>query len=375
MTDTEIVTWCVCCVFIVIAAIYAFFVMYSLVAFVVRKSGMVASSDSRPVSVIVAFRNEAGNLKPLVESLLRQSFSGDYEIILVNDHSSDNSMAVVSEYSDSRVRCLDLPTPLSGKKQALLFAVQHARHEILAFTDADCIVGRQWLELLTADLQNNTAAMTCGPVDFEATNGLLNSCFRLEFMSLAGMGAASFFYGKPIMCNAANLAIHKNIYLQATKALNMEYASGDDTFLLHYVADSQRVTYCKSLSATVVTHAPSSIGGFLSQRIRWASKTTADTDTFTKFVAATVFLCNLNLLILAGIGWLSQPLLLTFVVAATSKVVIDFCFLAVVTRFFGHTSLLAAYLPTAIFYPLYIVIAAIAGLCGGFVWKNRKQKH
>ena len=95
--------------------------------------------DAPLVSVIVAFRNESANIKPLIDSLLSQSY-GKCEYILVNDHSDDDSLSVASSYQDSRLYVLDAPDEVSGKKAALRFGYEKSQGEILYFTDADCIL-------------------------------------------------------------------------------------------------------------------------------------------------------------------------------------------------------------------------------------------
>jgi cellulose synthase/poly-beta-1,6-N-acetylglucosamine synthase-like glycosyltransferase len=75
------------------------------------------------VSVIVPAYNEGTNISTCLESLLRQDFSGDMEILLVNDGSTDRTAEIVSRYP---VNLIDLKTNL-GKAQALNAGIEKAK--------------------------------------------------------------------------------------------------------------------------------------------------------------------------------------------------------------------------------------------------------
>ena len=55
------------------------------------------------VSVLIPFYNSEAFLKPCIDSVLRQTFT-DFELILLNDGSTDGSERIVKEYDDPRIR-------------------------------------------------------------------------------------------------------------------------------------------------------------------------------------------------------------------------------------------------------------------------------
>ena len=91
------------------------------------------------VSVIVPARNEEGNLATCLESLVAQ-VGVDFEIIVVNDHSTDRTAEIASSFS--KVRVIDagpLPRGWTGKNNAVSTGARAARGAWLLFTDADTV--------------------------------------------------------------------------------------------------------------------------------------------------------------------------------------------------------------------------------------------
>jgi cellulose synthase/poly-beta-1,6-N-acetylglucosamine synthase-like glycosyltransferase len=100
-----------------------------------------ATQQSRDpvVSVIVPARNEEACLGDCLRSLQEQS-GIDYEIIVVNDNSTDSTKKVASSYGGIRiVDAPPLPAGWTGKSHAAQFGADHARGRWLLFTDADTI--------------------------------------------------------------------------------------------------------------------------------------------------------------------------------------------------------------------------------------------
>jgi len=104
----------------------------------------VPSSDATRVSIIVAARNEQRNIREALQSLLELNYP-DYELIVVDDRSEDDTGAILDEmscrYERLRVIHVDfLPPGWLGKNHALWVGSQRASGEYLLFTDADIVM-------------------------------------------------------------------------------------------------------------------------------------------------------------------------------------------------------------------------------------------
>ena len=105
-----------------------------------KKSINNFQSFDKKVSVLIPVRNEENNLSSLLQSLKNQSYS-NYEIILIDDHSSDGTfdwMVKVAIENKDIIVC-QLPNSLHGKKNAIEQGIKAASGEIILTTDSDCI--------------------------------------------------------------------------------------------------------------------------------------------------------------------------------------------------------------------------------------------
>jgi chlorobactene glucosyltransferase len=108
-----------------------------------QSSSPYSSPDQPRVSLLVPARNEASNLEHLLPSLIAQEYT-NLEIIVLDDHSSDGTLAVIRKYAASDSRLLpiagaDLPRGWLGKPHACQQLSRAASGKILIFTDADTV--------------------------------------------------------------------------------------------------------------------------------------------------------------------------------------------------------------------------------------------
>lgn len=109
-----------------------------------RELPAVLDEHTEKVSVIVAARNEQRNIRAALTSLLHLNYP-DYELIVINDRSEDETGLILAEISavtpHLKVIHLDtLPAGWLGKNHALWIGSQHANGNYLLFTDADIVM-------------------------------------------------------------------------------------------------------------------------------------------------------------------------------------------------------------------------------------------
>jgi glycosyltransferase involved in cell wall biosynthesis len=101
-----------------------------------------ATSPARPeVSIVIPARNEEANLATCIESLISQT-GVNFEIIVVDDHSTDRTCEIAESFSAHGVRVLEapeLPEGWTGKNNAVAAGARAAQGEWLLFTDADTV--------------------------------------------------------------------------------------------------------------------------------------------------------------------------------------------------------------------------------------------
>ena len=366
----------------VFAVVYVVLVYYMRLGWKAIPTAPREDLSGGKVSVLIAARNEEENIGRTLSDILAQDFPKEQlEIIVVDDHSTDNTSAIVQTFAHMGVQLLTLneSRPLNSyKKKAISEAIAMATGEIIVTTDADCRMGPEWLKTIVAYMDANAYFLVSSPVVYSEERSFFEEMQSLEFLYLIGLGAAGIGNGHPSTCNGANLAYRRDIFYEVGGFNGIDQlASGDDELFLHKVArkyDTSRIGFCKSSGAVVYTDAKRTLGEFIRQRKRWASKSTHYKDKRIVALGVAIWLFNV-LLILAGasslfVGGLSMVFLLAF----GAKMLVEALFLFPLCAFAGRTSLLK-YLPVlSPLHTLYIVYIGIAGNIGKYEWKGRYVK-
>lgn len=326
------------------------------------------------ISVVIALRNEEENLPELLSSLMLQDYPNNkLEVILINDHSRDSSVSIINQtiYNRKNYKLINLPEEIRGKKAAISLGYEKANGELIAITDADCIIQPDWISTLNSFYQNRgNPDVINGLVDMTPANGIMQKSFRLDFLSLLVSSVGAAFLNHPIFNNAANLSIKKNLAINLN--LQNKLASGDDVFLLHeFKKQKKRIEVLKNNKHLIKTSPPQSLSEFFWQRMRWASKASSYTDRDAILISWLVFLTNLILLsayFVFPISGLYKPLLLTFGVKLLADL---FLFLSCRSFFNLKISDIVLVPVLEIVYPCYIVSMAIYSKIKPFQWKGR----
>jgi glycosyltransferase involved in cell wall biosynthesis len=87
------------------------------------------------LSVIMSVHNGEKYLREAIESILNQTFT-DFKFIIINDGSTDNSLAIIRSYDDKRIRILNNGTNI-GLTKSLNKALKQAKGKYIARQDAD----------------------------------------------------------------------------------------------------------------------------------------------------------------------------------------------------------------------------------------------
>lgn len=324
-------------------------------------------------SIVIAVRNEYLNLERLVNGILMQNnLPPEWELILIDDHSEDGSGEILVQFAkkNDSIRVFNLPTEQSGKKAAIAIGLSHSSHNIIIQTDADCQFNKDWISTMLVPFMYG-ADMVIGPVEYLPTKGIQNGLFRIEFLSMVISGAGLAKIGRPVFCNAANMAYRKDVAVK--NELGSQSVSGDDVFLLHAFKRARRnIQYAKEQSTIVRTDAPSSIRDFIGQRIRWGSKAKFYTDRDTILLSLLIAVINITLATLF-ISSLMTGNWGYFALLFIGKTLADIILLIAGLPFFKQENLLF-YVPiVSIIYPFYIALASIYSIFAHYEWKGRRH--
>jgi poly-beta-1,6-N-acetyl-D-glucosamine synthase len=344
-------------------------------------SGIQDTDPPIPVSVIIPARNEAGNIGNCLDSLQAQSYTKNYtEIIVVNDFSTDETALLAMKHPVGCV-LINLSDHISGvinsyKKKAIETGIAQSSGELIICTDADCIMGPDWIRILVNAFKKEKLQFISAPVKIISDGSWLSVFQALDFISLQGITGAAVNKNLYPMCNGANLAYTRKAYQAVGGFSHIDHiASGDDMLLMNKIQSAYpgESHYIKDPAAIVSTAAAENIKAFLNQRIRWASKISHYKHPSTFITLALVYLVNAFLLVLFiscffyG-HWRWLLILIAF------KTISEYFFVSKVAIFFHQQSLMKYFPFCQPFHILYTVIAGSFGSFGKYEWKNRKVK-
>lgn len=340
---------------------------------------------STKISIIIPARNEEQNIGICLDAIVKQNYPKDlYEVIVIDDHSTDNTAGVVERYKDANIRCLklaDYPTDntIAYKKKSLSIGIAASTGELILTTDADCFVGPNWLQNIAAIYEQEKPVMIVAPVDFTNDGSIVQLFQSLDFMSMQGITAASHKLKLGNMSNGANLAFSREAYNAVDGYIGIDHlASGDDYLLMMKIQNAypDRISYLKSQEAIVHTAPQPDWNSFIQQRIRWASKSGKYDDKKLTSILAFVYLYNVLIFIS---GFVSFTHLYTiysysFFSLLFIKTIVELIYLAPVARFFNKRQELLYFPLLQPLHVLYIVSAGLLGFIGVYKWKGRKVK-
>ena len=330
------------------------------------------------VSVVIAARNEAATIAHCLHALNAQTHT-PLEIIIIDDASEDETRTIVQAQPISNLHLLRNDAPI-GKKPSLAKGIAIAKGEVIACTDADCLVPPTWLEEIATAFGDTSLGFLSMPVMYHNEKTLFERCESLDFLALVAIGGALIKLGKPAICNGANIAYRRVLFLQTGGFGKIKLASGDDEAVMRKIFKAgYKVEFFQSERTVVKTKPVGNLREFFKQRIRWASKGTAYGDVSFLFLLALalIYAFNLALLLSPIWAWLSG----LWHIALTAffiKFGVDYLAIRRITRAFRRTDLLRVFLAAEFLQLLYValtpLLAELLKLGNGYEWKGINRK-
>ncbi|WBL26302.1 glycosyltransferase [Zunongwangia sp. HGR-M22] len=234
-------------------------------------------ATSFPVSVIVCAKNEAENLQNFLPAILEQDYP-DFEVIVINDASSDNTLDVIEEFQkiDPRIKIVNVINNeafWANKKYALTLGIKKAQNEHLIFTDADCAPQSiHWLRHMTSGFTEEKSIVLGYGGYFKYKKSFINKLIRFETLLTAIQYFSYAKMGNPYMGVGRNLAYtSKQFYKQKGFASHLHVRSGDDDLFVNEAATNRNVSICDHTESITRSVPKTSITDWFRQKRRHAS--------------------------------------------------------------------------------------------------------
>jgi 1,2-diacylglycerol 3-beta-glucosyltransferase len=324
------------------------------------------------VTVIIAARNEETNLPECLESVAHQTYPvARYEIIVVNDGSSDKTESVCKNFvlrypNIHLIRAQDDPY-LRGKANALAQGIDAAQGEIILITDADCSVPPTWIEY-TAKRYSHDVGLIGGFTLQKATTPF-EGMQSLDWAFILGMAAATAGFKHPLGSIGNNLSFRKEAYNQIGGYRKIKFSVTEDYTVVQAIVGTRKWEYRYPLDPNLLVESkpcPDFVA-LLRQKHRWG-KGGLDMKIAGLLIMAIGFLMHLSPFVMLYWGGV--------VLAATAlmiKFIADYIFLFQLLKHFNRTDELRWFYWFELYFIIYVLILPFLVFFGGKVkWKGRE---
>lgn len=262
--------------FIAVVIIQSFFYIFFFGKFAFLKQKKT-SQKNIAVSVIICAKNEAENLKTFLPSIINQDYP-DFEIVLINDASKDNTLDVIHHFSKlhSKIKVVDvkgIEAFWGNKKYALTLGIKAAKNDFLLFTDADCKpLSNYWIKEMSSNFSNKKSIVLGYGAYSKIKNSLLNKVVRFETLITAIHYFSFAKFGLPYMGVGRNLAYTKKEFFDANGFINhIKVRSGDDDLFINQIANPQNTAICYTQNSFTESKPKTTFKAWFKQKRRHVS--------------------------------------------------------------------------------------------------------
>lgn len=197
-------------------------------------------------SIVVYTHNDEESIAEYLDSLLRQDYP-DFEIIMVNDASADNTASIIENYTlnHQNVYMTFVPSSshsLSRRKMALTLGIKAANGEVIITTAANCkISSDEWLTGIMRHFDNEQTDVVLGysHIDKSKMKGLSKWYRSFDSLITATQWLGAALDNKPYRGDGFNLAFRKHLFFEHkgyAQSVYLQY--GDDDLFINEIADT-----------------------------------------------------------------------------------------------------------------------------------------
>lgn len=250
----------------------AFYVFYWLFAF--AKASQKPNTSLPPVSVIICAKNESQNLQKNVSVILEQDYP-EFEIILINDASSDDTEEVMEAYALAhknvhQVNVVNNEAFWGNKKYALTLGIKRATHAHMVFTDADCVpASPQWLRHMAGSFVAKKEIVLGYGAYQKIKGSFINKLIRFETLMTAIQYFTYAKAGRPYMGVGRNLAYTAAMFYEQKGFINhMKIKSGDDDLFVNQASTRKNTALQYHPESFTISTPKTSFGAWITQKRR-----------------------------------------------------------------------------------------------------------
>ncbi len=345
------------------------------------KYNQKACSDFHPnISIIISAHNEENNIENLLHSLINQNYDSEYEIIIANDRSTDDTQIIIDDYVNrySYIKSIHINnTPIGWgcKKWALNQCIKQSKYDIILQTDADCIPTKNWVKSMVNNFSDSDVIFISGPAPMDNKNNRFTTYYKLDSLAQDALSASALSQNLYFSCTGRNMGFLKQAFIDIDGYEGIQgFQSGDDDLLLQKFAAllNGTIKFSFHKDSIVISDPPPSLQAFLNQRIRYASKGLSyyQLNTTIEFKLLLPFLYIVNFICLLGMILFVQMIEIIYLIPLTFKMIADYWLCSNFYNKINENFSFKDFLILAIIHPIYIVFLGAISPFINYNWKN-----
>lgn len=226
-----------------------------------------AESPPAPLSVIIAAYNEEKVIAATLRSVLDTDYTGEVEVVVINDGSKDRTGEVVAALAEADPRIRLVQQENAGKSEALRRGVALSRHGLLVFLDADTLFQRDTLRHLVAQFADSRVGAVSGHARVGNTRTFIAQCQALEYICGFNLDRRAYDAWNCITVAPGAISAISRAALDACGGFRPDTLAEDTDLTLSLHRRGYLVRY--EAAAVAWTEAPETIRTLAKQRFRW----------------------------------------------------------------------------------------------------------
>lgn len=359
-------------IFLSFSALAFFIVLWSLlflIYFPDFKQELPQLQHQLSFSIIVAMKNEEKNLANLFSALSKLNYPAkQYEVILVDDNSTDNTFQTAQKYSHLIANCSVLKAEEKkyfGKRGALDVGINNSKYSIILITDADCMPAKNWLNGFSEKFKDGFDIII-GLAPFVQNKKIINRLICFDNLRSSILTFVLAALKAPYSAAARNFGFR----IEAYKKLNgfsgtQQTQSGDDDLLIREAVKANlKIGILNYDETLVLSSTKNSLFEFINQRARHVKTSAYYLLRHKVFLAFWHFS---NIAVLFSI--LFFPFNNTFVLPFLIKLICDLIVVIVIQKRMGYYFGILEIVLYQIFYELFLIINYLASFRRNIKWK------
>ena len=357
----------------ILTALYSIQILiFTVAAFLARYSTNPAYRPT--VSIVIAARNEKANIRRCLDSILALTYPRQLmEVIVVDDHSTDDTSTIVREFVSKHTFIKLLQAEhgtehLRGKANAVTQGIEATSGEILLFTDADCTVPPNWVERVVGYYAEDHVGIVAGFTSLRAGNWF-EAIQAIDWYVLFSVAAATIRLHYPVTAVGNNLSVRRKAYDAVGGYRVIPFSVTEDYALFHAVtSQSQYIArFPLDVPMAVTSNACSTFRDLYQQKTRWFTGG-RDMDVKSLIIFSVSYLLNISIVVALILGeWT------TAVCAIGTKAVVDLCLTAPTLSAFRRWNLLRHFFAYEVYYFIYVLVFPLIVLVkNDVIWKERR---